>query len=438
MRSFFFLITYILLLSQIYCQNSKIVEWIDNTSIKIEDVNPNTELVIFNENIPKNFENAKIFGFGEATHHGKEFFDIKAKFFKYLVKKLDVKVFIIEDSYTSEAGINEWINGGEGSKQTIANNFSIAPWYCKEIVSLLEWIRDYNSNKSEYDKIRFYGMDIQNVKGINTQIRDLVYNYNIPVSEELLLIVDSCVTKKVTYNKISDWADIQMPKLNEIKDNIAGFQEKFNKNKKTIAEFKSVLRGLEYLIKYTYYVQNNYSQDRDLKMFENIKWILEHKSNNGKAFIWAHNEHINNNGFANYSKRSIYNLGRHLKAYYKEDYFSVGFDFGKGQLLGYNFDKESNQMKWKIHQLHTTHETTYAKTFIKTKNDVYFINMSAALKSDYSFFFKKKQQQMVLGDSGYKLEQNNLYKKKLSKMYDGLIFVKTINVPDYNINTVSK
>ena len=47
--------------------------------------------------------------------------------------------------------------------------------------------------------------------------------------------------------------------------------------------------------------------------------LIENKSKNGKAFIWAHNEHINNKGFANYSTRNIYNLGRHLKEHYKNN-----------------------------------------------------------------------------------------------------------------------
>lgn len=102
MRIFLFLITYLLSFT-IYSQNDKVVSWIDENAITIEDANPDTQLLIFNDNIPKRFADAKIFGFGETTHHGKEFFDIKAKFFKYLVETQDVKVFIIEDSYPSES-----------------------------------------------------------------------------------------------------------------------------------------------------------------------------------------------------------------------------------------------------------------------------------------------------------------------------------------------
>ena len=51
----------------------------------------------------------------------------------------------------------------------------------------------------------------------------------------------------------------------------------------------------------------------DLMMFENVEWIARKKAKNGKAFVWAHNEHINNKGFGNFSRRNISNLGRLLK-----------------------------------------------------------------------------------------------------------------------------
>lgn len=292
MRTFISAISFFLLFHT-YAQNQKAVNWINENAIKIEDANPDTNLTIFNNNIPQKFADAKIFGFGETTHQGKEFFDIKAKFFKYLVETQNVKVFIMEDSYTSEAGINEWISGGKGNVETIANNFSIGFWYCKEVVNLLEWMRNYNLNKTKDEQIHFYGMDIQDVKKINHEIKNLVKKYNIPISEELLLVVDNCVEKEVKYSVKTDWADLQIPVLNKIENILLDFR-KGVKNE-SINEFNSAIRALNYLSQYTYYVQNHYIQDRDLQMFANVKWIVENKSKNGKAFIWAHNEHINNN-----------------------------------------------------------------------------------------------------------------------------------------------
>lgn len=418
------------LLFHTYAQDQKTVSWINENAIKIEDANPDTDLTIFNNNIPQKFADAKIFGFGETTHQGKEFFDLKAKFFKYLVKNQGVKVFIIEDSYTSEAGINEWISGGKGNAETIASNFSVGFWYCKEVVNLLEWMRNYNLAKSKDEQIRFYGMDIQNVKKINQEIRSLVKKYNIPVSEELLLIVDQCVEKKVDYAVSTDWADIQIPKLNEIERILLDFKKGIIDE--NIEEFNSTIRALNYLSKYTYYVQSHYSQDRDLKMFENAKWIVENKSKNGKAFIWAHNEHINNKKAGNYNTRNIYNFGRNMKEYYKNDYYSVGFDFGTGTQAGY-FSNNDEKPSWKKVELNEPFAKTYAITLIEAKDEIYFIDMAKALGGNSSDFFKKKLKQIVAGGGGFNPKNNYLYEKKFSEMYDGLIFIKNITLPTNNL-----
>ena len=62
----------------------------------------------------------------------------------------------------------------EQFNKTIAKNFNTGFWYTKEIVNLLQWIRNYNLNKAKENQIRFYGMDIQLGKNISQEIREFV------------------------------------------------------------------------------------------------------------------------------------------------------------------------------------------------------------------------------------------------------------------------
>jgi erythromycin esterase len=167
-------------------------------------------------------------------------------------------------------------------------------------------------------------------------------------------------------------------------------------------------------------------------MFENAKWIVENISKNGKAFIWAHNEHINNKGFVNYSSRNIYNLGRHMKEYFKNDYYSVGFDFGIGTQAVY-FSNKDEKPSWKKVELNKPFAKTYAETLIEADNEIYFIDIAKALEGSSTNFFKKKRKQIVVGSGGFNPKTNNLYQKKFSEMYDGLIFVKNITLPTNNL-----
>lgn len=413
-------------------QNNKTVKWINENAIEIEDASPDSELTIFASNTATKFVNAKVYGFGEASHNTKEFFDIKAKFFKYLVKNQGVRSFIMEESYQAESGINEWISGGKGDITTIAKNFNNGFWYTKEIVNLLQWIRNYNLNKAKENQIRFYGMDIQIGKNISQEIREFVNIHKINIDQKLLMIADSCSNKKIDYSKSDSWWQVQIPELNKLKKQILNSQIKDE-------DYKPVIRSLNYLINYTQYaskVKTKYPEStkfRDLKMFENVKWIVENESINGKAFIWAHNEHINKKEMY-YTGSNIINLGRHLKDYYKEDYYSVGFDFGIGKINGFVIDNKKGN-HWKTYQIEKPFKKTYAKTLMLINKDIYFVDLQQATESDSSSFFSKNNKHLMIGAGGY--QPKPLHKIMVSKIYtetyDGLIFVKEISIPEYNL-----
>lgn len=421
--SIFILISPLLLFSQ----KKQTINWITNNSIEIEDANPNSHLKIFEHNTPQKFSNAKIYGFGEASHNTKEFFDLKAKFFKHLVKTEGVKTFVMEESYQAESGINEWISGGQGDIKTIAKNFATGFWYTKEIVDLLQWMRNYNLNKAKENQIRFYGMDIQLGTNINTEIREFLTKNRIELNEKLLKIADSCANKKIDYRKYDDWWEKQIPKLIDLKNQISNAAIK--QRGKT-----SILRSLNYLIMYTEYASKvtikypESTEFRDLKMFENVNYISEHLSGNGKVFIWAHNEHINKKEM--YSTGSnIINLGRNLKDYYGDDYYAVGFDFGIGKINGLVTDKKKGNY-WKTYDIEKPFRKTYAETLMLVNKDIYFIQFDNNLD-----FFNQKSKHLLIGGGGYQPKplHRMLINKVYADTYDALIFVKEISNPEYNL-----
>ena len=412
----------------LFSQKKETIKWITNNSIEIEDSNPDSELEIFERNTPQKFSNAKIYGFGEASHNTKEFFDLKAKFFKYLVKNHGINTFIMEESYQAESGINEWISGGQGDMKTIAKNFNTGFWYTKEIVNLLHWMREYNKGKSKEEQILFYGMDIQIGKNLNQEIREFVDRNNISIAENLLAVADSSANKKIDFNKNETWWQYQVPKLKELKNQI------LNSNLESKA-YKNILRSLEYLISYTEYaslVKEEYPKStefRDSKMFENVKYIVENLSTNGKAFIWAHNEHINKKEM--YSTDSnIINLGRNLKDFYDDDYYAVGFDFGVGKINGFVNDKKKGNY-WKTYEIEKPIRKTYSKTLMSVEKEIYFVQLNKDLE-----FFNKESKHLLIGGGGYQPKPLNriLIPKVYAETYDALIFVKEISVPDYNLN----
>mgnify|MGYP000480594289 CR=1 FL=1 len=426
----FLLLTLAFLFSfQLSTSDEETLNWINENAIEIEDTDPDSELVEFGKSAPEKFQKAKLFGFGEATHNSKEFFDLKAKYFKYLVKNQGVKTFIMEDAYQAEEGINEWISGGEGDIKTIANNFLIGFWYSKEIVNLLAWMREYNSDKSSKDQIRFYGMDMQYGKRLNEKIRSFVSENGLDVNEDLLNAADQCAEKMIDPSQSSGWADSKEPQLRKIQQSIKSYGDS---NPEAVMETKSALRSLNYLIQYTKYVQDTETELRDSSMFENVKWIAQNHSDNGKAFIWAHNEHINKAEMY-YVGSGIINLGSRLKDFYKDDYYSVGFDFGGGELRGYVQEKKGTG-SWKNYYVEEPIKKTYAETLFEADKEVFFLDMDHALNNDPTGFFSTKNRNILVAAGGY--QPKPLHKVMVNKIYtdfyDGLIFIKKVTIPEFS------
>lgn len=363
---------------------------------------------------PQKFIDAQIYGFGEATHHSKEFFDIKAKFFKYLVEKQGVKVFMMEESYQAEESVNEWISGGKGSRLTILEKFSLAPWHCNEIVDLLEWIRNYNQNKSKEEQIRFYGIDTQIGKNLNDEIKEFIKTHNITIDDEFIKVIDESVEK--------NWEDSQLVKIKEVEIIITEHQKNQNN------DYTSVLRTLNYLKNFTIYMQNPKTEVRDEQMFKNAVWIMDNIEQKKKVFIWAHNEHINKQG---HSVR-ITNLGNLLKKKYTDKYYSVGFDFGIGILAGVVI-KKGKIMGWEYYPLEKPYKNTFAETLYKADSEVFFIDMESTVNTESSSFFSKENRHLTLGASGFNPKKLIFIKRSYTDTYDGLIFVKKISNPTYKI-----
>ena len=61
-----------------------------------------------------------------------------------------------------------------------------------------------------------------------------------------------------------------------------------------------------------------------------------------------------------------------LKDYYKDDYYSVGFDFGIGNINGYVIDKKGNY--WKTYFIEKTFRDTYANTLMSVDKDIFFVD----------------------------------------------------------------
>jgi len=385
----------------------------------------------------KNFDNIEIFGMGEATHGTKEFFEIKAKTFEYLVNHCNYKVFGIEASYGECNYINDYLNSGIGNIDSVMLNFDFWTWRTQEVKNLLLWIKDYNQNKPDSQKVRFYGFDMQDAYSPVKYTIDFAESDSILNNDELKNTTNPILSKSPNeiYSVLED--SIFLDTLKRIdKVLIEWIQKKEIYIKEKYGNYLyerlylCVDNFRQSLNMYLYENQVSSYQYRDSCMANNILKI--HNLENAKMFIWAHNGHINVSNPNSLEKIIGKAMGSYLKKELGEQYYSVGFVFNQGNFQAVTYIKEKKEGSFfkKLfikNQFYTDlvecsvpiyKKNTLTNVLSQANRDAFFIDLNSSQNS----MFSTLQLTYDVGAIFFKFKHcsSEIIAKK---QFDGLIYI---------------
>jgi erythromycin esterase len=391
--------------SMVVSQNTEIVKAIDENAFEIKDVDPNLELEK-SATLDTIFKNVRIFGFGEATHGTKEFFDLKAKFFKYLVKNQGVKNFAIEASYGNCVAINNYIHGENGDSRALLSHIGFWTWDCKEVLDLIEWMKAYNIGKNANDQLSFNGVDSMDCTIAAKIMYDYINDSNIQNKEEYLKIIGVYIKAQ----------NIKSANKKGLKSHLAAMTDLrtiLNNNATDSRDF--YVRTQEAIIQYIEFSLNHNQTTRDTQIAENVIKILTSSGAESKVFLWAHNFHIKKN-------KIIYTndlaMGHHLKQKFGDKYYSVGFDFGTGKFNV--FDVTENRLT--TISIDRVIKNTSSEMFDKSTLNTYLLDFKTARKiSVMNDYLNSKVRYRGIGST---YSPKMITEDRLIDTFDALIFVK--------------
>ena len=372
-------------------------------------------------------QNKSVIGMGEATHGTKEFFEIKGKMFRYLVQEHGVKVFGIEATYAGCLYINDYITEGIGNLDSVFNRLEFWTWHTQEVKELIKWMKDYNVNKQDADKIFFYGFDMQ--------------SFNAP------------------FNYLYDYIKLKYPEHAESFKNLIGpvynrqleiYNQSLGSNKNAVSEtLKAVASEAE-----AWFIQKNLlsteenadKKDRQLKLcFQNLnEAVMMLKAKNGssfrdscmanmvqkiknlekgKIFLWAHNGHIMEG--TPYGPRLMV-MGNHLRNIFGDQYYNIGFVFHMG---AFNAVKQQRSKTSKVLSgglavcaVNSSPKGSIAGQFSRLHYPSFFIDISATENK----LFTTRQIAYNIGATFISRERSfgNFIP---AQSYDGIVYVENTN-----------
>ncbi|AKN29774.1 erythromycin esterase [Clostridium carboxidivorans P7] len=369
----------------------------------------------------------KIVAMGEATHGTKEFFEMKHRFFEFLVEKMGYRIFAIEAESGGAQDVNDYILNGTGNAKDAVKSMKFWTWSTEEVVDMVEWMRMYNKNPQHKRKIKFYGFDMQSADKNSTRVLDYVKkvdNNNFPKFKEKLSYVNNQM-----YSLSSE-------RLNGLEKDTEELKSIFEKNKQnyvektSISEYEKVYQDLNIIIqcvKFSKIAKNKDVREpvtvRDYYMAQNVKWILNYEKQfgNDKIMLWAHNGHVT-------KKCPIYkSMGENLKDMFKDNLYSIGFDFYKGSFRAIPCNNTGKTFgyttaKFKVDK---SASNSFAYSFEKTGIPLSFMDFkSASEDKDIARWLSQKQLTHSIGAVYNGNIEQFVMPEVPIESYDGLIFVK--------------
>lgn len=338
---------------------------------------------------------SRVVGLGETTHGTHEIFTMKHRLIKYLVEEKGFNIIAFESNKPETKLLNDYIQGGNGNPSELLKGLYFWTWNTKEILDLINWLRDYNSTKDE--KVQFLGIDLQynnqstkNLKGFSYSNPEIVN-----LLEQIETMYENTKRSKLNYAELDTLIDALTKQIDaELASNL-----EVRNFEKSIREDLKIVYQSAHMDK----TQSTVYRDENMALY--VKDYLDEAVEN-KVIVWAHNMHISTDEF--------WKMGNHLRKWLKSDYYAIGFSLSRGTYTAKDYQ---NKIRTN-HYLKENPKNSIEYQFDKVNIPLFFIS-TIALKKDKWFNKKRK-----FRDIGAALWGGEFTKIKINQAYDGLIFIK--------------
>jgi erythromycin esterase len=96
---------------------------------------------------------ARVVAIGESTHRIHEFYQLRHRLTRFLVRELGFTAFVMESGFPEGLAVHDWVLGGPGDPADLLDRgVTYHMGKCVELRDHLEWLRA--------NRVRFYGMDV--------------------------------------------------------------------------------------------------------------------------------------------------------------------------------------------------------------------------------------------------------------------------------------
>jgi erythromycin esterase-like protein len=285
---------------------------------------------------------------GEASHGTHEYYAWRDALSRRLIVERDFSFIAVEGDWPDCYRVNRYAKGYKDSDDTahdVLHNFERWPtwmWANKEVVELVEWLRQHNDDLRESQKVGFYGLDVYSLWDSLYQVMGYLRRYDparLPAARRAFQCFEPYGEDIQEYARATRWVDESCE--DEVVDVLAqlrrtsgvyphdGRESHFDAEQNAL-----VLKNAERY--YRTMVQGGPESwnIRDRHMVEMLNRLMQHHGPNAKAIVWEHNTHIGDARYTDMVDDGMVNVGQLVRDEHADDgVVLVGFSSYRGSVI---------------------------------------------------------------------------------------------------------
>lgn len=277
------------------------------------------------------FAKYKVVLLGDGSHGTSEFYAARAEITKRLIEEHGFNIVACEADWPDAEVIDRYVRHRPGPQAQVGGKtpalepfkrFPTWMWRNREMQDLAEWMRDHNAKVAPEKRAGFYGLDLYSMgASINAVVKylDRVDPEAARVARKRYGCLQPWVDDPASYGLafVRGLENCEKSVVQMLRDLLEQRLAYPRKDVRDSEEFHSteqnarLIRDAERYYKSMYYSSASSWTLRDTHMFETLQRLFQHKGEDAKAVVWAHNSHC---GDARYTsmgtRRNEVNIGQ--------------------------------------------------------------------------------------------------------------------------------
>jgi erythromycin esterase len=134
-------------------------QWLRANAARLSTLDPDADDDADLEPLLDIVGDARVVALGESMHRIHEFFQVRHRIFRFLVRRAGFTAMVMESGFPEAWIVDGWVrHGGPGLREILNRGVTYHFGKCQEMLDQVAWIRQHNIHTER--PVRFYGMDL--------------------------------------------------------------------------------------------------------------------------------------------------------------------------------------------------------------------------------------------------------------------------------------